>query len=238
MPTIELTRVGNFWTRDGTTDANAVYALVNDEYGIAERRFSGWAIDVGAHIGTVALTLARLNPNLRVLALEAVPDNSDLLERNIALSGEGERVTSIRAAAARPGTATRPICYGYRHREEEGDSYVAAHRFVGNTWVDRGEPEFSLDVPGVSLDDLLSQYEIEDVAILKIDCEGCEWAFLDTPAVSKVDLIVGEFHGGYPGHPDFMPEPMTAIADLLSATHDVTIRVSDPCVGLFEAVRR
>jgi len=236
MPTIELSRVGNFWTRDGTTDANAVYALQNDEYGIYAKSFSGWVIDVGAHIGTVGLTLARNNPGLRVLALEAVPENSDLLERNIALSGLP--VESIRAWAARPGALTGTCHYGYRHREEEGDSYVSAHRFVGNTWVDRGDPEFSVEMPAVSLDDLLARYEIEDVALLKIDCEGCEWAFLDTPAVANIALIVGEFHGGYPGHPDYVPEPMGAIADLLSATHDVTIRVPDPCVGLFEAVRR
>jgi FkbM family methyltransferase len=235
-PTLE--QVNGFWTREGTTDANAVYALADDEYGLLGQTFEGWAIDVGAHIGTVSLMLARTNPDLRVLAIEAVPENSDLLERNIATASLEGRIISVRASAARPGAITGLCHYGYRHREEEGDSYVSAHRFVGNTWVDRGEPEFSVTMPAVSLDDLLDDYGIDDVAVLKIDCEGCEWAFLDTPAVSRVALIVGEFHGGYPGHEDFVQDPMARITEMLSSTHDVEIVKPDPCVGLFRAVRR
>jgi len=235
---IELSEVQGFICRDGTTDANAVYARVNDEYRLWDRKWSGWAIDIGAMIGTVGLTLAQQNPDLRVLCVEAVPDNSDLLEANITRLGLAARVTSIRAWAAKPGTVSGVCHYGYRHRESESDGYVSAHRFVGNTWIHLGEPEHSVEVPAVSLDSLLGTYGIDDVALLKIDCEGCEWAFLDTPAISKVVVIRGEYHGGYPGESGHVFEPMHAIQRLLEATHDVEILVEDPSVGMFTAVRR
>jgi hypothetical protein len=81
--------------------------------------------------------------------------------------------------------------------------------------------------PAVSLDSLLAKYGIDRVALLKIDCEGCEYQFLDTPAVARVDRILGEFHR--------RPEGIMA---LLAATHDVTIRLDRGGVGIFDAVLR
>jgi len=235
---MNLTEVSGFLTRDGTVDANAVYSLPQDEYRLWHREWSGWAIDVGAQIGTVGITLARANPNLRVLCVEAVGPNSDLLERNIDRFRVGARVTSIRAFAAKPGTVKGLCHYGYRHRIEEGDSYVSAHRYVGGTWRHLAEPEFSVDTPAVSLDSLLAEYEIDDLRLLKIDCEGCEWAFLDTPAVSRVQTIIGEYHGGYTDTPDFQPNPRARITELLGKTHEVTFFNDEPIIGLFEATRR
>jgi FkbM family methyltransferase len=233
---IETTEQG--WVvRQGTTDVNHVLGLANDEYRLAGRNLTGWAIDVGAHMGTVAITMAQQNPGLRVLAVEAVPENADLLERNIRHFGLMDRVIPVRAWAAGPNDLTGVCHYGYRHRETESDGYVSAHRFVGNTWVDMGDPEFSVEMPAVSLGSLMAEHDIKDLALLKIDCEGCEWAFLDTPAIAKVQTIVGEYHGGYPGHRDFQVDPRASIVDLLGATHFVEFWSDEPTVGLFEAVR-
>lgn len=236
---IQLTEEQGFVVREGTTDAMAVMALANDEYRVSSRSLSGWAIDIGAHIGTVAITLARQNPGLRVLAVEAVPENSELMEANIKRLAPGQ-VTSVRAWAAGPNDLTGTCHYGYRgHRDTESDGYIAAHRFIGNTWTDLAGPEFSLEMPAVSLDGLLDTYDIDEVSLLKIDCEGCEWAFLDTPTVSRVKVIVGEYHGGYPGKPGHQPDPIGKLHELLDATHEVDVWApEETVVGLFEAVRR
>jgi len=234
---MDLIREQGFWCRVGTVDANLVNALADDEYHLWDREWSGWAIDIGALIGTVGITLARKNIDLRVVCVEAVPESSDLLERNIAAFGLGDRVVSVRAWAGAPGDLTGTCHYGYRGGDVESDAYVAAHRFVGNTWVDLREPEFSTTLPAVSLDALLVAYNIDRVAILKIDCEGCEWRFLDTPAVARVDHIAGEFHGGYGGHPSHVPDPRARVRELLEATHEVTTGDNAP-VGWFTAVRR
>lgn len=229
-----LTEVDDFRTRDGTTDASAVYALAADEYRLSHRRFSGWAIDVGAHIGTVAISLARQNPGLRVIAVEAVPENADLLEHNVDVARLRERVSVVRAWAGSPNDLTGVCHYGYRHRESENDGYVRAHRYVGGTFGDTGDPEFSLELPAISLDSLMAKYSIDDVALIKIDCEGCEWAFLDSPSIGRVETIVGEYHGGLSGQ----EAPQVRLLDLLGATHTVHFWNPDETViGLFEAQR-
>ena len=235
---ITLNEEQGFAVREGTTDAMAVMALANDEYRIRSRSLSGWAIDVGAHIGTVAITMARQNPGLRVLAVEAVPENSDLLEQNIKRMAPGQ-VTSIRAWAAGPNDLTGTCHYGYKgHRDTESDGYISAHRFIGNTWTDLAGPEFSVEMPAVSIDGLMERYAIDEVELIKIDCEGCEWAFLDTPAISKVKSIVGEYHGGYPGKPGHQPNPIAKLDHLLGRTHRLEIFDSaETVVGLFEATR-
>lgn len=232
-----LSVVSGFRTRDGSVDANLVHALGDDEYRLKGRRLEGWAIDVGAYIGTVTAQLALLNPGLRVIAIEAVPDNADLLEENIGHFNLASRVTVVRAWAGGPNDLTGTCHYGYRHRATEDDGYVSAHRFVGGTWGASGEPQYSLELPAVSLDALTN--ELDDVALLKIDCEGCEWAFLDTPAVARVQSIVGEYHGGYPETKAHVPDPQARIRELLGDTHDIAFWMPDEkVVGLFEATRR
>ena len=48
--------------------------------------------------------------------------------------------------------------------------------------------------------------------MLKIDCEGCEWAFLADPAIGKVEIIVGEIHP---------PGTQLQLVKLLTKTHYV-----------------
>ncbi len=232
----------SFVTRDGTNDATIAAAVnvwegeVNDEYRMAGRVLSGWAMDVGAHIGTCTIPLALDHPGLRVIAVEGVPDNCDLIRQNALRNGVADRIEVLNAYAAAPGTL-RGICnYGYRHAAETATEYVRDHRFIGGTWdkdPGGGAPEFAADIEAVSLSGLLERYGIDDLALLKIDCEGCEWAFLDDPATAKVAVIVGEYHGR-PGD----VAPLARLRELLP-THEVS-KMDDSLydIGAFEAVRR
>lgn len=232
-------RPATFITRPGTNDENVCLALnTGDEYRMHGRKVRGWAIDVGAHIGAWCVSAALDNPGLRILAVEAVPDNCDILEENVARNGVSDQITVVRAAAGAPGQATVQCHWGYKHHESADDGYINAHRFVANTWVDQAEPEFGGDLDAVSLDTLLERYEIGEVTLLKIDCEGCEWLFLDSPAVARVQTIVGEYHGGYTGHT--LHHGGYAQRDFIAmlTTHDVTPWREEPIIGTFEAVRR
>ncbi len=232
-----------FNVRDDTNDANIATAVnvwdgnVNDEYRMRGRVLSGWAMDIGAHIGGVAVPLAMDHPNLRVIAVEGVPENAELCRQNAERNGVADRVIVLNAFAAAPGTLTGVCNYGYTRVQDTADAYVSAHRFIGGTWdpaVEGGYPEFAATIPAVNLDELLTRYGIDDLALLKIDCEGCEWAFLDTPAVAKVQTIVGEYHGR-PTNVD----PVSRLRELLGATHEVTDWSADFYdIGPFEAVRR
>ncbi|MFT7463804.1 MAG: FkbM family methyltransferase [Pseudohongiellaceae bacterium] len=56
-------------------------------------------IEIGANIGAPTLLLAR-ETGLKVLALEPLPDNFELLERNVQRNGLADQVTCVRAAVS------------------------------------------------------------------------------------------------------------------------------------------
>jgi FkbM family methyltransferase len=198
--------------RRDTNDWNTLNAsLDGDEYHLPDG-LTGYALDVGGYLGSVGIALAKDNPGLAVTIIEPVPDNGDLIEVNIERNGLDERVVLIRGAVGNGGESV-DVWYGYR-----GTETAEHHAFVGNSSLayDHGG---SLDHQTVTYRALpLSGFTPLD--FLKIDCEGGEWAFLDSPAVADVAVIVGEAHcvRGHKGGD---------IVGLLAATHDVTI-IGDP----------
>ncbi|MDQ5871090.1 MAG: FkbM family methyltransferase [Acidobacteriota bacterium] len=113
-------------------------------------------VDLGAHIGTFALGAGALG--CRVLAVEAAPRNVALLEAGIRENGF-DRVEVVPAAVSdRPGVLR----------------FVADGPF--GQVCDDGYPGPSIEVPAVTLDDLLSRLGWDGVDYLKIDVEGAEFA--------------------------------------------------------------
>jgi FkbM family methyltransferase len=219
-----------FDVRPDTNDTALVLGIVaEDEYGLGKLDLRGWAIDVGAHIGTVAIALAMDNPDLQVVAVEALPENVEVMRRSVALNSLGRRVHVIPAAAGAEGEVEVPITYGWSRSLNQPDGWVHSSRFIGGM-VPANETSTTIVCPAVSLGAILERYGIDDVALMKIDCEGCEWFFLDSPAISRVQRIVGEVHVG--SHGDH-----ARLHALLDPTHDLTIDSPEP-VSLFEAVRR
>lgn len=217
-----------FLTRNDTNDAALVVGIViDDEYGLGQLPdLTGTVIDIGAHVGSVALSLAR-DHDVRVIAVEPVAENCAVLRRNIEYNDLGDRVTVIEAAAAAPGSKVVDVLWDYRTAGAEPEAYVKDSRYIANIYDAAGSDADSHRVPAVSLDTLMKG--IDRIALLKIDCEGCEWGFLRSKRVADVDLIVGEYHnrGG-----------MASLTDLLAATHDVTQTGGHDDVGTFRAVRR
>lgn len=202
--------------RQDTNDWNTIEACLgtNDEYGLKGREIEGTALDVGGYLGSVGIAIAVDHPQAQVIIVEPVPWNAELIRTNIARNQVGDRVTVFEGAVGKAGQKTSEIRYGYR-----GDVNLEHHAFVGNTslaYDDGGiTPHDTSDVPTLGLAELLRRYKVKHVDFMKIDCEGGEWAFLDTD-LSKVGMIVGEAHAvrGHTG---------ADIVDLLAQTHDVTL---------------
>lgn len=207
--------------RPETTDENSVRScLVEDEYGLAERTWTGTAIDVGAHVGGVTLALLADNPSLHVVVVEALPANVEVIRANLFRNGFEGRATVIEGAAS-CGSEPVEVAYGASDTD-----FAHLHRFIGGAvWQDSGP---TVTVPAVSLTTLVERYG--PISLVKIDCEGCEWSFLDDPAVSEVEEFRGEYHprnGNGPARLRAMLEP----------THVVTLDDAEP-FGPFRAVRR
>jgi FkbM family methyltransferase len=166
-------------------------------------------VDVGAHVGIYALTLAQAFPDKRVIAVEPLPANFAHLTRGIVLNGLVNVVARQAAVSEAPGRATfhvsplsdangsvvRPSHY------QTGDVVVAAERYRAR------HPRFvpTLDVDAVRLDDLLDRS-----SMVKIDVEGGEMMVLRSGARALgkglVDLMVVEVQGG-------TYEPVLALLD-------------------------
>lgn len=215
--------------RPGTSDHLVAQSICGeDEYGFKGRSWSGWALDVGSHIGVAALALAIDNPDLQVIALEAVPANADLIRANVIHNKLGDRIRVVNAAIA-PEDGEATVWSEYTSAEGLDDDYVHTNRFIGNVirldwhgWWNGLEQT----VPGVTLTSLLEG--IVRVAVTKTDCEGGEWALFGDPAITRLDEIVGEYHD----------RSENDLFSALAATHEVTTHPAGEAIGLFRAVRR
>lgn len=113
-------------------------------------------LDLGAHVGTFALAAAALG--CQVLAVEASPYNAALLNASVTQNGF-ERMTVFEAAVT-----DRP---GYLEFVPAGPFGLVANPAV--EWP-------SIQVPAVTVDDLLAEIGWDWVNLVKMDVEGSEVA--------------------------------------------------------------
>lgn len=120
----------------------------------------GWCcIDVGAHCGTVSSHLARLvEGNGFILAVEPIPTNADLLEKNLRLRGLASRCVVRRTAVGSESG---------RLEMERGD-----HSTTWSFAFRHGKDTARETVDVCRLDDLLCQYP--QPSFIKVDIEGAE----------------------------------------------------------------
>lgn len=201
--------------REDTSDWNTVNAItrVGDEYHLPTGQ-TGWAVDVGAHIGAWTVALLVDNPDMRCVAIEALPENVSLIERNLALNGLHDRAVVINAAAS---DSSAPVTVHY--------SADPHHEFIGS----QGGAGRTIELPGVTLVDVLDLVEAgggDGIALLKSDCEGCEYPFLRSIGIGMVRAIEGEVHFG-----------SAQLRAILEGTHDVEFPgyAANPDFGPFTA---
>ena len=170
--------------REGTSDLSTIgstfrlWSHLVDEYGLADIHSDGLLVDIGAHIGTVAIAFLLDNPDARAVAVEPLPENVDLIRLNAESAGVKDRLTIYDRTIGEP-----VVHYGY------GD-----HRYIGN--IGGSTANTAIQVPSISLSTIALTHGPIDV--LKLDCEGCEWSAFADPVIATVPLIVGEYHQNGP----------------------------------------
>ncbi len=214
--------------REDTNDYNTLNAcMTEDEYDLRERRVTGTALDIGAYLGGVAIGLALDNPDLRVIAVEGVPQNAELTRQNVAANGLADRVTVIEGAAG--GRKPVEMRFGYR-----GTASLEHHAFVGNSSLAYDDDTIEHD--SLTYDKPYTLSSLVKMAggsidLLKIDCEGCEYAFLADPALAQVGTILGEWH-------PIRGNTRATVLALLGDTHSVTFMEPVDGPSGFVAVRQ
>jgi FkbM family methyltransferase len=136
-------------------------------------------LDVGAHVGSFALWTCERAPHAKVISVEPEPRNFSDLALNIDRNGLGGRVEVVNAAlGSEPGTVTL---------------HVPMNRESGSTLAAGGD---SVEAVVISLSELLERLD-GPLDLLKLDCEGAEWAVLDAldpETWAKIPQLVMECH--------------------------------------------
>lgn len=136
-------------------------------------------IDVGANVGYASIFFARQFPNARIIALEPQEANFALLQRNTA---PYPNVTTLQAALwPRPGSLTI---------ENPGDEAWAFR-------VGEAAESNSGAIRGISMPQIMAEYGLTTIDLLKIDIEGAEKEVFQQGCetwLAKTQVLVIELH--------------------------------------------
>jgi len=136
-------------------------------------------LDIGANIGDSSIYFALNNAN-KVIALEPFHETYNIAKKNIEENGLTNKITLLNAG------------YGK-------DSEVLLDDSIPQDGLSLLKPSNKgLKVKSYSLETILNQYNIDE-AILKMDCEGCEYQMLNEniSTLRKLKKIQIEFHYGF-----------------------------------------
>jgi FkbM family methyltransferase len=120
----------------------------------------GVYLDVGANVGALALPVAALRSDARVICVEADPEIAAMLRRNVA-ENLRKNVTVVELLAGAKSNVAVPF---YR---------APAHKFgMGSVGPQFSKP--SIPLVQRPLDDVLNELGVHNVDIVKLDIEGAE----------------------------------------------------------------
>lgn len=156
------------------------HALPGREYPREEIRT---IVDLGANIGMSSLAFHARFPRAKILAVEPLAANYQLLCRNVAGI---EAIVPVRAAVVGEEAETVRITTAAR---AWGNRLSAGHL---------ADQEQTEEVPARTLEKLLNENAIERVDLLKVDIEGAEAQLFMRPTfLARVTLVLIELHEPY-----------------------------------------
>jgi FkbM family methyltransferase len=140
-------------------------------------------VDIGAHVGSFTVWAARRSPRARMLAVEPNPGTFELLVRNVRENGLEDRVTAVQAAiGTKPGTSgLQFVEHSLGTRLARGGAIGAGH----------------ITVEVRTLSRLLADAGMDEVDLLKVDCEGMEYEVLEAvgaQGLRNIRVLACEYH--------------------------------------------
>jgi FkbM family methyltransferase len=158
--------------------------FIDQEYKVSAGIQPEVIIDAGANIGLASIYFANKYPNARIISIEPELSNFELLERNVA---PYPQITAVQAALW--------------HRNEEIDLVDPGLGKWGFMTEEKGSAEIVCSSPchavtAMTVDKIMTDYNLTKIDILKIDIEGAEReVFSDSsPWIDKVNSLIIELH--------------------------------------------
>lgn len=181
------TGINPFYIRPYTTDLiilkrilfkNGEYDFIYDKEYLSVIKKAKVIIDAGANIGVFSRMVLEINNNLNVIAIEPEDNNFDMLIKN---------TSNYKANLIKKGLFNEK-CNLKINESPSGEWGFTV------TKTKKGE---KFDVEAISVNDLLKDYNIKEIDILKMDIEGSEYYVFDDSANSwleKTKIIIIEMH--------------------------------------------
>jgi FkbM family methyltransferase len=138
-------------------------------------------VDAGANIGLASIFFANRYPEARIIAVEPDSSNYEILRKNIA---PYSNIVAVRAAL-------------WDENEDVNLVDPGAGQTAYQTQDRPAVPDLPLQVvPGITLDKLMSDFNIRFIDLLKIDIEGSEKEVFERSSswISSVGVIAIEIH--------------------------------------------
>lgn len=164
--TVVDTPLGRFFLSDGVTPPSGPQIAGRHDHEVSRwvtglLRPGMTVVDVGANVGYFSIPAAeKVGRSGRVVAIEPIEANVELLHRNIALNAADQIQVVHAAAVSRPGPVTM-------HRS----SFTNARGSLLRNACATGEP---VEVPGTTLDTVAEQLSLDRIDLVKIDAEGAD----------------------------------------------------------------
>jgi len=139
-------------------------------------------LDIGANIGDTGIFYI-LNGAKKVIGIEPFPKNFDYAQKNIQINNLDKVITLLQAGCSSKKEIIK-IDPDYQSNIESK---------IKNFKI-------GIDIPMITLQDIINTYEIPKDSVLKIDCEGCEYDIIENVSFETISYFTSiqiEYHSGY-----------------------------------------
>ena len=139
-------------------------------------------IDIGANIADSSIYFGMIGAK-KVIALEPFPKNFEVAQKNITLNGFTDKIELLNAG-----------CCGGQSKDMVLDASA------NGVCCQSMQSSLGSKIHFYTLQELINKYNIDSPAVLKIDCEGCEYDIIlsnDRTMLDKFSHIQVEYHYGF-----------------------------------------
>lgn len=138
---------------------NGSYEKKVFEYIVNNVPTNGVFLDIGANIGAISIPVALARPDIKIIAIEAMPHIFSYLKKNIALN----KIDNIQALNICCADVEGRHVRFYHHEE-----------LLGNSSFHSLHTDKYIELITTTIDVQLQQMQVEKVDLIKIDTEGSE----------------------------------------------------------------
>ena len=161
-----------------------VFGVFFDQYLLKLSIKDNDVVDIGANIGDSSIYFAIKNAK-RIIALEPLPKNYEIAKKNIEINNLGHKIELILAGCGEKNEVIK--C---NSKDMGIDVFLNKNVETKNT----------VEIPMITLAEILKRYNLSDSCILKMDCEGHEYDIIISASkdtLIRFSEILIEYHYGY-----------------------------------------